>query len=41
MFFFSKSSIITPIILDTNEQGAIGDAVADPVACVISMPPEY
>ena len=40
-FFFFKSSIIKPTTLDTNEQEAIGNTVADPAACVVSMPPKY
>jgi len=40
-FFFKKSSIIKPTTLDINEQEAIGGAVANPVACVVSMPPKY
>ena len=38
MFFFFKSSIIKPTILNTNEQKAIGGTVEDPAACVVSMP---
>jgi len=41
LFIYFKSSIIKPTTLNTNEQEAIGGAVADPVACVISMPPKY
>ena len=40
-FFFFESSIIKPTTLDTNEQEAIGNTVADPAACVVSMPPKY
>jgi len=40
-FFFFKSSIIKPTTLNTNEQEAIRGAVADPAACVVSMPPKY
>ena len=40
-YFFFKSSIIKPTTLNTNEQEAIGGAVADPAACVVSMPPKY
>jgi len=40
-FFFFKSSIIKPTTLNTNEQETIGGAVADPAACVVSMPPKY
>jgi len=36
-----KSSIIKLTTLNTNEQEAIGGMVADPVACVVSMPPKY
>jgi len=39
--FFFKSSIIKPTTLNTNEQEAIGGMVADPAACVISIPPKY
>ena len=39
--FFFKSSIIKPTTLNTNEQEAIGGAVADPTACVVSMPSKY
>jgi len=38
LFFLKKSSIIKPT---TNKQKTIGDAVADPVACVVSIPPKY
>ena len=38
MFFFFKSSIMKPTILNTNEQKAIGGMVEDPAACVVSMP---
>ena len=41
LFFFFKSSIIKPTTLNTNEQDSIGGAVADPAACVVSMPPKY
>jgi len=41
MFFFFKSSIIKPTTLNTNEQEAIGNTVADPVACVVNMPFKY
>jgi len=40
-FFKKKSSIIKPTTLNTNEQEAIGGMVADPAACVVSMPPKY
>ena len=40
-FFSFKSSIIKPTTLNTNEQEAIRGTVADPVACVVSMPPKY
>jgi len=40
-FFFFESSIIKPTTLNTNEQEAIGNTVADPGACVVSMPPKY
>jgi len=40
-FFFFESSIIKPTTLNTNEQEAIGNTVADPAACVVSMPPKY
>jgi len=40
-FFFFESSIIKPTTLNTNEQEAIGGAVADPAACVVSMLPKY
>ena len=39
--FFLISSIVKPTTLNTNEQEAIRGAVADPVACVVSMPPKY
>ena len=39
--FFFKSLIIKPTTLNTNEQETIGGAVADPAACVVSMPPKY
>jgi len=32
---------IKPTTLNTNEQEKIRSAVADPVACVVSMPPKY
>jgi len=38
-FLKKKSSIIKPTTL--NEQEAIRGMVADPVACVVSMPPKY
>ena len=41
LLFFFKSSIIKPTTLNTNEQEAIGGAVADPAACVVSIPPKY
>jgi len=41
LFFFLKSSIIKPTTLNTNEQEAIGGAVVDPAACVVSMSPKY
>ena len=41
LFFYFESSIIKPTTLNTNEQEATGGAVADPVACVVSMPPKY
>ena len=41
IFFSFKSSIIKPTTLNTNEQEAIRGTVADPVACVVSMPPKY
>jgi len=41
IYLFFKSSIIKPTTLNTNEQEAIGGTVADPVACVVSMPPKY
>ena len=40
-FLKKKSSIIKPTTLNTNEQEAIRGMVADPVACVVSMPPKY
>ena len=40
-FFFFESSIIKPTTLNTNEQEAIRGMVADPVACVVSIPPKY
>ena len=42
LFLKKKSSIvIKPTTQDTNEQEAIGGTVADPAACVVSMPPKY
>jgi len=40
-FLFSKPSIIKLTTLNTNEQEAIGGAVVDPAAYVVSMPPKY
>jgi len=40
-FFFFKSLIIKPTTLNTNEQQAIGNTVADPAVCVVSIPPKY
>jgi len=40
-FFKKKSSIIKPTILIANEQLAIRGAVANPVACIVSMPSKY
>jgi len=41
LFFLKKLSIIKPTTLNTNEQETIGNTVADPVACVVSMPSKY
>ena len=41
IIIFFKPSIIKPTTLNTNEQEAIGSTVADPVACVVSIPPKY
>jgi len=41
IIYFFKSLITKPTTLNTNEQEAIGGAVADPAACVVSMPPKY
>jgi len=41
LFFFFKSLIIKPTTLNTNEQQAIGNTVADPAVCVVSIPPKY
>jgi len=40
-FSKKKSSIIKLITLNTNEQEAIRDMVADPVACVVGMSSKY
>jgi len=37
-FFLKKSSVIKSTTVDTNEQKTIGGVVADPAACVVSMP---
>ena len=39
--YIFKSLIIKPTTLNTNEQKAIGGMVADPIACVVSMPLKY
>ena len=39
--YIFKSLIIKPTTLNTNEQEAIGGMVADPMACVVSMPLKY
>jgi len=41
IYIYIKSSIIKPTTLNTNEQEAIEGMMADPVACVVSMPPKY
>jgi len=40
-FLKKKSSIIKLITLNTNEQEAIRDIVADLVACVVGMSSKY
>jgi len=40
-FLKKKPSIIKLTTLNANEQKAIGNTVADPAVCVVSMPPKY